>query len=341
MVTGRPGVGKAGADGLIAAVAGNIWNEVIMMKRWTGLLLVVLLALGFVLPGCTGANVMGKGPVTVGSKIDTEGALLSQMIILMLRENGFDVVDKSQFGATSVVRKAIISGELDIYPEYTGNGAFFFGEEDSPVWKNAAQGYARVKELDKAQNNIIWLTPAPANNTWAIAVPKDLASQEKLTSLDDFAAYVNRGGRVKLIGSEEFVTSPAALPAFQQAYGFTLQQSQLLVVSSGDTAQTEKAAAQGTDGVNAAMAYGTDGALSAFNLVILSDPKGVQPVYEPAPIIRGEVYDRYPEIGTILAPVFEGLDLVTLQALNGQIAVAGVNAASVAGDYLTGKGFLK
>jgi len=311
------------------------------MNKILVLLLNILVLLAVTASGCSRQDEVGKGPIVVGSKIDTEGALLSQMVILMLRGKGFEVIDKSQFGPTSVVRKAIISGELDMYPEYTGNGAFFFDEADSPVWKSAKQGYERVKELDKAQNNVVWLTPAPANNTWAIAVPKTLADKENLASLDDFAAYVKRGGYVKLIGSEEFVTSPAALPAFQKDYGFTLKQSQLLVVSSGDTAQTEKAAAQGTDSVNAAMAYGTDGSLSAFNLVVLSDPRGVQPVYQPAPIIRGKVSDKYPEIGTILGPVFESLGLVTLQTLNGKIAVEGQNAADVARDYLVKKGFVK
>ncbi len=312
------------------------------MKKILGLMGLAFITLVFVVSGCTGGSTTAtKGPVTVGSKIDTEGALLSQMIILMMRDNGFEVVDKSSFGPTSVVRKAITSGEIDLYPEYTGNGAFFFDEADSPVWKNAQQGYERVKELDKAANNIVWLTPAPANNTWAIAIPKTLADKESLTSLADFAAFVNKGGYVKLIGSEEFVTSPAALPAFQQTYGFTLTKAQLITVSSGDTAQTEKAAAQGTDGVNAAMAYGTDGSLSAFGLVVLSDPKGVQPVYQPAALIRGAVYDKYPEIDTILGPVFKSLDLVTLQTLNGKIAVEGQNAGDVAKTYLTGKGFLK
>jgi osmoprotectant transport system substrate-binding protein len=146
---------------------------------------------------------------------------------------------------------------------------------------------------------------------------------------------------VKLIGSEEFVNSEAALPALQVAYGFTLKEDQLLTVSSGDTAQTEKAAYEGTDGVNAAMAYGTDGTLSAFNLVILADPKGWQPVYEPAPRVRGEVLDKYPEIADILGPVFRTLDLETLQALNGKIAVEGQSPADVARDYLVSKGFLK
>jgi osmoprotectant transport system substrate-binding protein len=305
-------------------------------------LIVALIAVG-----CGGASGSpsgsnaNKGPITVGSKSDTEGSLLAEVIILILRNKGFQVNDKSQFGETSIVRKAIISGEIDMYPEYTGNGAFFFNEADSPVWKDAQKGYERVKALDKQANNIDWLTPAPANNTWAIAVTKNLATQEKLVSLADFATFVNKGGKVKLIGSEEFVTSAAALPAFEQAYGFNLRQDQLVTIQSGNTAQTEKAASDGTDGVNAAMAYGTDGGLSAFGLVVLSDPKGVQPVYEPTPIIRGQVLDKYPEISGDLAPVFETLDLVTLQTLNGRIAVNGENPTDVARAYLKQRGFLK
>lgn len=259
----------------------------------------------------------------------------------MLQDSGFEVVDKSQFGPTSVVKKALETGELDIYPEYTGNGAFFFDEADSDVWKDAQKGYERVKELDKAANNIEWLKPAPANNTWAIAIPGELAREENLKTLDDFAAYVNRGGYVKLIGSEEFVNSPAALPAFQKAYGFTLSKDQLLTVSSGDTTQTEKAAAEGTDGVNAAMAYGTDGAIGAFALLVLGDPRGVQPVYEPAPRVRGEILEEYPEIADILDPVFQSLSLEALQTLNAKIGVEGQNPTDVAREYLVSDGFLK
>ena len=314
------------------------------MKRFLGFFGIFILTIILLTSSCTAPATSGetsKGPITIGSKIDTEGSLLSQVIILMLRDNGFEVIDKSQFGPTSVVRKAITSGEIDLYPEYTGNGAFFFDEADSDIWKDAGKGYERVKKLDKEANDIVWLTPAPANNTWAIAIPKTLAQQEGIRTLDDFATYANQGGYVKLIGSEEFVNSAAALPAFQEAYGFTLEQDQLLTVSSGDTAQTEKAASEGTDGVNAAMAYGTDGSLSAFELVILEDPRGVQPVYEPAPIIRGEVFNKYPEIENILSPVFQTLNLETLQTLNAKIAIEGQNPASVASDYLKAKGFLK
>ncbi len=311
------------------------------MKRLFYLLILVLLALSFIASGCKGETAVQKGPITVGSKIDVEGSLLSQMIILMLRSEGFEVVDKSQFGPTSVVKKALETGEIDIYPEYTGNGAFFFDEADSDVWKDAQKGYERVKLLDEEANDVIWLETAPANNTWAIAIPRALAEEHSLNTLDDFAAYINSGGKVKLIGSEEFVNSPAALPGFQEAYGFTLREDQILTVSSGDTTQTEKAAAEGTDGVNAAMAYGTDGAIDALDLVILDDPIGVQPVYEPAPRVRGQIMEDYPEIADILNPVFQSLNLETLQSLNARIGVQGENPADVAREYLISKGFLK
>lgn len=305
------------------------------MKKLLMLPGLIVLILALMLPGCS------KPGVIVGSKIDTEGALLSQMIIALLEDNGIEAIDKSEFGPTSVVRKAIISGEIDIYPEYTGNGAFFFDEAESDVWKDAEQGFQRVKKLDREANNIVWLESAPANNTWAIAIPKELAESEGISSLEDFAAYINNDGYAKLIGSEEFVTSPVALPAFQEAYGFSLSDEELITLSGGNTAQTEKAAAEGTDGVNAGMAYGTDGSLAALGLVVLSDPKNVQPVYEPAPIVRGEILEEYPELPEILNPVFQSLDLETLQTLNARIAFEGQAAADVARDYLTENGFLE
>jgi len=279
--------------------------------------------------------------VVVASKIDTEGALLGNMIILMLERSGIATDNRTEFGPTPMVRKAITAGQIDIYPEYTGNGAFFFDLADDPIWKDPSKGYRKVKELDLEVNSVVWLTPAPANNTWAIAGRKDVVEKNRVYTLDDFARFVNEGGKVKLAGSEEFVSSAAALPAFQDAYGFSLRKDQLLTLSGGNTAQTEKAAAQGVNGVNFAMAYGTDGQLAALGLIILEDTKGVQPVYEPTPIVRKEILDKNPEIEAILKPVFESLDLLTLQTLNARIQVEGLDAKEVAMGYLKEKGFLK
>jgi len=286
-------------------------------------------------------TIFAEDPVVVASKIDTEGALLGNMIVLVLAENGIPVEDRTEFGTTSVIRSAIINGEIDLYPEYTGNGGFFFEGIDPEIWKNAQQGYEMVKKLDYGANQIVWLTPANANNTWAIAIRKDFAEKEDIYSLSDFAAYINDGGYVKLAGSEEFITRPDSLPSFQKAYGFELKADQLITFSGGNTAQTERAAALGIDGVNAAMAYGTDGALAALGLIVLEDNLEVQPVYEPTPIIREEVLNQYPEIADLLQPVFESLDLEELQSLNSKIAIEGQNAKDVAEKHLKENGFIK
>ncbi len=231
----------------------------------------------------------GKGPITVASKIDTEGALLGNMIVQLLESGGFDVVDSTEFGTTDVIRRAIFNDEIDIYTEYTGNGGLFFSGTESSLWQNATTAYETVKEYDFRENNIVWLQPAPANNTWAVAIRQDVAQAEGLVTLEDFADFVNAGGTVKLAGSEEFVSRPDALPSFEEAYGFNLSDDQLLILSGGNTATTIQAAARQTDGVNTAMAYGTDGALAALGLVVMRDSLGVQPVYEPAPIVRAEI----------------------------------------------------
>ncbi|HHQ2469061.1 TPA: glycine betaine ABC transporter substrate-binding protein OsmF [Klebsiella pneumoniae] len=280
-------------------------------------------------------------PVKVGSKIDTEGALLGNMIQQVLESHGVKTINKIQLGTTQVVRGAIVAGELDIYPEYTGNGAFFFKDENDPAWKNAQQGYEKVKRLDQEKHQLVWLTPAPANNTWTIAVRQDLAEKNKLTSLADLSRYLKQGGEFKLAASAEFIERPDALPAFEKAYGFNLNQNQLLSLAGGDTAVTIKAAAQQTSGVNAAMAYGTDGPVAALGLQTLSDPQGVQPIYAPTPVVREAVLKAYPQIADWLQPVFASLDEKTLQQLNARIAVEGQDAKRVAADYLQQKGLLK
>jgi len=299
------------------------------------------LAVGLVLAVAAGATAQAADAVVVSSKIDTEGNLLGNVIAQVLQSHGVAVTNKVSLGATPIVRKAIIAGEIDIYPEYTGNAAFFFNKADDSVWKDAAKGFETAKKLDYDANKIVWLAPAPANNTWAIGLLDTVASANKLKTLSDFGKWVSGGGKVKLAASSEFVNSAAALPAFQKTYGFTLKPDQLLVLSGGDTSATIKAAAEQTDGVNAAMVYGTDGGIAAAGLVVLDDDKNVQPVYAPTPIIREAVLKAHPEIADYLKPVFASFDLKTLQTLNGRIQVNGEAAKDVAADYLKSKGFVK
>ena len=304
------------------------------MQRLIGLLFGTVVAL------LSAGAAAAEGKIVVASKIDTEGALLGNMIVALLEAHGLTVENKLQLGPTNIVRAAILAGQIDIYPEYTGNGALFFHLEQDPVWKDWAKGAAKVAALDRETNRLTWLAAAPANNTWTIALRQDLAERHNLKTMGDFAKYLAAGGAIKLAASAEFVESPAALPAFEATYGFQLKDAQLLTLSGGNTSATLRAAAEGTSGVNAAMAYGTDGALAALGLTALEDDKGAQVVYAPAPVVRETVLHQHPEIAKVLDPVFATLSLETLQQLNAKIAVEGEDAGAVASAYLKSKHFL-
>lgn len=85
-----------------------------------------------------------QADIVVSSKIDTEGGLLGNVIALALEDAGLPVEQRLQLGGTQVVREAILAGQIDIYPEYTGNAAFFFNEADSDVWKDPQAAHDRA-----------------------------------------------------------------------------------------------------------------------------------------------------------------------------------------------------
>ncbi|GJE19237.1 Glycine betaine-binding protein YehZ [Methylobacterium marchantiae] len=278
-------------------------------------------------------------PLVVASKSDTEGALTGAMIALVLQHLGVPVTRKLGLGPTLIVRNALLSGEVDIYPEYTGNGAFFTGTETDPAWKLALNAYDTIRRKD-AERGIVWLEKAPANNTWLIALNGAFARTRRLATMVDFARVANEGF-ILLAASTEFVESPAALPSFEAAYRFSLPLDRIISLPGGDTAVTARAAAQGISGVNAGMVYGTDGALSALDLIVMSDPLGAQIVYEVAPVIRASALQRFPSIRPALGRVFASLDAPTLRRLNARITVDGEVADVVARRYLIERGLIE
>ncbi|MAN47649.1 MAG: ABC transporter substrate-binding protein, partial [Hyphomonas sp.] len=135
-----------------------------------------------------------QAQVVVSSKIDTEGGVLGNIIKQVLEANDIPVEDRIQLGGTPIVREAITAGEIDIYPEYTGNAAFFFERADDPLWNNAQSAYEEAKKLDYDANQIVWLAPSPANNTWAVAIRQDVAEANGLDTFTQFGEYVAGGG---------------------------------------------------------------------------------------------------------------------------------------------------
>ncbi|HET9693800.1 MAG TPA: glycine betaine ABC transporter substrate-binding protein, partial [Steroidobacteraceae bacterium] len=97
-------------------------------------------------------------PVVVSSKLSSESAMIGQMIRLLLEAHGIETIDRTTLGATPVVRKALLAGEIDLYVEYTGNAAFFFNRPGDPAWQDLRRGYSLGARLDYAHNRIVWLT---------------------------------------------------------------------------------------------------------------------------------------------------------------------------------------
>src|ERR1700722_12839759 len=151
-----------------------------------------------------GTSVPVHGAVVVSSKLSSESAMIGQMIRMMLNAAGIETVDRTALGATYVVRKALLAGQIDIYVEYSGNGGFFFNLPSDPAWKDLRKGYELGARLDYAANKIVWLTPANASNSWALAVRKDVARANNLRTMTDFGRWVSGGGKVMLACSAEF-----------------------------------------------------------------------------------------------------------------------------------------
>jgi osmoprotectant transport system substrate-binding protein len=298
--------------------------------RWAGIVAVLALTAAPALPAA----------VVVSSKLSSESAMLGEMIRLLLNAAGIATIDRSRIGATSVVRKALLSGEVDLYVEYTGNAGLFFNDSADPAWKDLQRGYQLGARLDYAAHHIVWLTPAPASNAWALAVRRDVAAANHLSSMSDFGRWVAGGGHVVLACSAEFANA-GTLRSLEKTYGFTLRSEQLIVLAGGETAATIGAAAAATNGVNTAMVYGTDGGIAAAKLVVLSDDRHDQPVYAPVPLIREAVLKANPQIAAIVRPLMQSFDGATLQQLNARVQINGESDEAVAADYLRAKGFLK
>ncbi len=311
------------------------------MKKISSLLLAfVLLAGTFAAMPVSAAGENKLGPVTIATMIDSEGAVLGGMMVLLLRQAGFEVVDRTEFGTPDILRAALMAGEVDLVLDYTGSGQYYHVTESTDAWSDPVAGYELTRDLDREVNDLIWLTPANANNTEGLAVRRAFAQEHGLKTVADLAAYVNAGKPVKLIAAASFAENVKGLIGFEEAYGFRLRADQLITLASGNTAEMLKALYEQRDGVNVSLVYGTDGTLREMNLVVLEDPESIPPVYLPTPVLRGELHRMYPQIGEILKPLFLSLTLQTLQGLNAQVVFGEKAAKDVAAEYLKEIGLL-
>ena len=291
--------------------------------KWISLVLVFV----FILTACAPS---GKGDVIrVGSKDFTEQFILGEMYALMLEDAGYKVERKLNLGSTPVAQKALESDELDLYPEYTGTGLLTVLKEE--VRSDPAEVFQIVYDGYLANFDLVWLDPAPMNNTQALAMTRDGASMYGIVTISDMAA---NAGELVMAGPPEFQEREDGLPGLKAGYGdFTLKE-----YKSVDKGLRYQALVEGQADV--VVSFGTDGEISAFDLLLLEDDKGLFPPYQVAPVVRKDIIDENPGVADILNKLSPLLTDSVMQSLNYEVSGNQREPADVAKEFLQQQGLI-
>jgi osmoprotectant transport system substrate-binding protein len=273
--------------------------------------------------------------IIIGGKNFTEQYILPQLAKALLEKHGFTVEIKTGL-PTNLARKALLAGEVDLYYEYTGTAYTVFDKQSNPKIMSDPQAvYEWVKKKD-AGNGLVWLPPVKMNNTYTLMMKKPEAEKLGISTISDLAAYVKKHPKKLLVGiGTEFWNRPDGFKKLAKVYGLKVPVDNIKKMSIGLAYQALK------DGqINVGMGFATDGRIAAFDFVNLKDDKQFFPVYNPAPVVRKKVLDKYPEIQKILEPIAENLDTSEMQAMNKAVDVEHKSEADVARAWLKEKGLL-
>ncbi len=282
--------------------------------------------------------VFAEKGVRVGSKNFTEQVVLGKIMYYLLKDRGISVTDKTNLGGTKVNREALEQGQIDVYMEYTGT-AWMNHFKKTKLERNSMALFQKVKAID-AKNGLVWLAPAKFNNTYAIAMKAGKADELGIATLSDWASWIKKNpGKMTVAVGAEFYSRPDGFKGMMEYYGLAfgkdLPDSD---VKKMEIALSKKAVRDGQ--VLCGMAFATDGEIKAYDLKVLDDDKNYFPIYNPAPVVRKEVLDKYPEIRFILAEIGPSLDTATMTRLNFRVNINGEKPDSVAKSWLKGVGLI-
>lgn len=267
--------------------------------------------------------------ITVGSKDFTEQFILGEMYALALEAAGFTVERKLNLGGTPVAHAALQSGEIDLYPEYTGTGLLTVLK--LPTSGDPVEVYKTVAREYKERFQLIWLDPAPMNNTQALAMTRARAAELGIATLSDMAA---KASELVMIGPPEFQVREDGLPGLQATYGnFRLKEYKAV-----DPGLRYRGLLDGEADV--VVAFGTDGEIAAFDLVILEDDKKLFPPYQVAPVVRQDTLEANPGIAKALNALSPLLTNAVMQELNYEVSGKQREPADVARAFLVEAGIL-
>jgi osmoprotectant transport system substrate-binding protein len=274
--------------------------------------------------------------IVVGGKNYTEQYLLSEMARLLLEQAGFQVEMKTGVGSV-IIRQSLEKGQVDFYFEYTGTAYTLYHKQNDPnILTDPVGIFNWVKEKD-ASKDLVWMERINFNNTYTLMVNKDFQVKHGLKSVSDLAAFAKKNPDALKVGLDaEFWERPDGFKKMMKVYDFSVPVKNVKRMEVGLTYM----ALQNKD-LTVAMGFSTDGRISGFGLSNLEDDKQFFPVYNPAPVVRREVLDKYPELAEILRPLNSRLTTEVMQKLNAAIDVDKQSIELVASNWLREQGLLK
>ena len=267
-------------------------------------------------------------PVVVASKPFGESYLLAEMFAQLLEARDMRVDRRPGFGATELAFRALRSGAIDVYPEYTGTGLLVLLGE--PPRGSAGEVYDHVAEEFPRRFGTRWLPPLGFENSYAIAVRKQTADSLHLRSLSDLA---NVASRLRAGLTPDFIGRADGLPGLLRAYGMSFREVRALLPAV-------KYKALDAGNVDVVDGYSTDGLIARYDFRVLEDDKKFFPPYEAAALIAGRLAVANPRAVAALTELSGRIDVTRMRRLNRRVEVEGVPIPRVASEALTELGLL-
>lgn len=269
-------------------------------------------------------------PIVVGSKNFPEQLILGEMYAQVLEDAGITVERSLNLGGTAIAHSALVEGEISLYPEYTGTGlteilgipiadvqaATPTTAAATPVAGGATptaamgsideQVYQIVAAEYLSQFNLVWLDQTAFNNTQALGVPRSFAEERGVTTITQLTEIA---GDLTVVAPSDFVEREDGAVGLERVYGLTF--GEVVPVDPGIRYQALESGQ-----ADVVLAFGTDGQVSAMDLVLLEDDQGLWPPYHVAPVVRQETLDANPEIADRLNAIAPLLTDAVMSELN-------------------------
>ncbi|WP_312122017.1 glycine betaine ABC transporter substrate-binding protein [Pantoea vagans] len=276
-------------------------------------------------------------PLVMATKSFTEQQILSAMTVLWLQKKGFEVVPKRNI-ATTIGRNALLNKQIDMVWEYTGTSLIIFNHISQPM--SSQQAYETVKKLD-GKLGLVWLNPAPMNNTYAFAMTQDRAQKEGINTMSQLVAKVEQVRQSdpdhnwRLGLDLEFAGRSDGLKPLQKTYNLALDRPQIRQMDPGLVYNAIR------DGfVDAGLIYTTDGRVKGFNLKVLEDDKHFFPSYNVTPVVRQDVLASHPGLDSALNQLSAQITNEAITELNKRVDIDHESPEKVARDFLQSKNML-